>query len=533
MIIRKPFKFLIRYFKIINLVILIFLSFITYKCGLLSVFFKNYISSGYLTNETSLASKYIGIFLPITILIVILLSLSIYILFKIKDKEKEYRIYLYIIIYYLILFFISFITRSILNTYELTEIATSTALMYRDLSRFFFYPNFFFIFFIFLNTIGFNLRRFEFIDLKDEIDEEEEDNALIELNVGFESYKLKRTFHRTLRELKYYIIENKVVFKIIGVLIAIIFFFFLGKWLINLNKVVKTTESFNHQNFNISITDSILTTLDYQGNTIKDNTYFLAIKVHTTNTSTKSLTLDTDNFWLDMGSYYIYPTLDRSGKFIDLGEPYFGEKIPSKETHDYILVYELTTKEVKQSYNIKILDTIKYTDGVANPKYKQINLTPKKITQITTNDTYNIGDYLLLNNTKLLNTSVRINDYYQTSIYNYKYSYCQNDICNEKLGVISTANDTSKTLLVLDSEINIDNNSSYKQFKKTSNFYEDFTTIEYNLYDKTYISKVVDKTSPNDLSSLTVLEVDYNISKASNITLIITVRNERYKIILK
>ena len=49
-----------------------------------------------------------------------------------------------------------------------------------------------------------------------------------------------------------------------------------------------------------------------------------------------------------------------------------------------------------------------------------INLTPKKITQITANDTYNIGDYLLLNNTKLLKpelvfkrTEEEINEYFK------------------------------------------------------------------------------------------------------------------------
>ena len=80
----------------------------------------------------------------------------------------------------------------------------------------------------------------------------------------------------------------------------------------------------------------------------------------------------------------------------------------------------------------------------------------------------------------------------------------------------------------------MDPDSSYMTFKKISNFYTDFVTIEYtyNYGTKEYTntSTVVDRSASNDISGNVVLEVDYNLTKAETITLIITIRNERYRI---
>ena len=64
--------------------------------------------------------------------------------------------------------------------------------------------------------------------------------------------------------------------------------------------------------------DSIITTRDYQGNVIREGTNYLAVVVKVSNKSKSAKVLDTDNFWLDIGGEYIYPTLDRSGKFLDV-----------------------------------------------------------------------------------------------------------------------------------------------------------------------------------------------------------------------
>ena len=532
MIIRKPFKFLIRYFKIINLILFLLIGFVTYKCYNLLVLFKNFVSNSYVMKETDLVNRYIGFLLPLSLFIIVVISIIIFILFKSKDKDN--KTYLFTIIFYTILFFLSYQTKGILDTYEFDVVETSAALMYRDLSRFVFYPNFIFLILIFLNTIGFDLRTFTFTNLQDDIDIALEDDAEIEIGVPIEEYKVKRTIRKRIRELKYYVIENKLVFGIIGAVTGLILLFIILLSILNANKSVRVSQSFNHSNFNIAIKNSIITNMDYAGNIIKENYYYLALVVEVTNKSTTNKVLDTDNFWLDLNGTYLYPILDRSAKFLDIGEPYFNDPIKPKETHYYVLAYELTKDQIKNKYTVKILDTINYKDGVADPKYKKITLKPKMYNNINNNSSGNIGDTISFKDTNLLNSSLKINSYYLTNLYTYSYNHCYKDECSEKKNAISTGANTKKTLLVIDDDLLIDENTNYIKFKKASNFYADFVTIEYtyNYGDTKYtnISTVVDKSSASDLSGNAVLEVDYNLNKAETITLIITIRNERYRI---
>ena len=479
MIIRKPFKFLIKHFKIINVIILLLMGFVCYKSGMLVYFFRSFVSNRYVTEEVELASKYIGFILPIVSLLIVAASIIIYILFKSKDKND--KVYLSLIIFYTVVFVLANVCRGILNNIDIAE----------------------------------------------------SDDQEIEIGVKLEDYKIKRTLRRSIRELRYYVIENKQVFWVIGGIVLAIILFFAGRFIFDLNRTVRVDQSFNHSNFNIALEDSIITTRDYQGNVIREGTNYLAVVVKVSNKSKSAKVLDTDNFWLDIGGEYIYPTLDRSGKFLDLGEPYYGEKIGAGETHKYVICYELSDKQLKGKYNIKILDSIEYKNNIANPRYKAISLSPKASNDIKDNGTYKLEDYIILNNTKLLSSSIKVNSYYLTRIYTYLYDNCFLDECNEKKDTISTKTDTRKVLMVLSDELSLDSNSNYMTYKKLSNFYEDFVTLEYGYGDSTMYSSVSDVSRKNDKSGNVVLEVDAGLMKADYINMIITIRNMRTKIVLK
>ena len=87
--------------------------------------------------------------------------------------------------------------------------------------------------------------------------------------------------------------------------------------------------------------------------------------------------------------------------------------------------------------------------------------------------------------------------------------------------------------MVLSDELSLDNNSNYMTYKKLSNFYEDFVTLEYGYGDSTMYSSTSDVSRKNDKSGNVVLEVDAGLMKADYINMIITIRNMRTKIVLK
>lgn len=530
MIIRKPFKFLIEHFKIINAILILLIGFVTFKLFNIMQFFSNFVSNNYTTLENDIAVHYIGTLLPIALIAIILINIIIFILFKSKDKDT--KLYLISTAFFSVLLVFTFVYKGVLDNFEFNTIESQTALLYRDTSKFTFYPNFLFLIFYFLNFIGFDLSTFEFTNLRDDIDIAKEDDAEIEIGVQLEDYKIKRAFFKKLRELKYYIVENKLVFGAIGGIIGVVLLGFIIGGLIKLSNNVRVDKAFNYSNFAIKVENSYLTKLDYGGNNLSEKYHYLVLVLAVTNKSKTPQALDTDNFWLQIGNTYIYPILDKSTYFKDLGEPYYKDKIEVGKTHKYILCYSILDKEISRSYKIKILDSVKYVNGVGTPTYKTLKVSPKENDNIINNGNYSLGDSINLNRSTLKNSTVYVDDYFVNDIYTYEYNYCQGDNnCVAKKNSISNNSNSKKTLIVLNSNVNFDTSTNYSMYGQ-NDFYNNFVTFEYVYNDKTYTSSVTDRSASNDMSSKKVLEVDYNMKYASSIKMVITIRNQRYVISL-
>ena len=145
MIIRKPFKFLIEHFKIINAILILLTIFVGYKFFNIMQFFGNFVTNSYTTTETNLASTYVGVLLPIVLIVIILINIIIFILFRSKDKDT--KIYIISTIFFAILLVFSFVYRGVLENFEFNTVESQTALLYRDTAKFTFYPIFIFLIF--------------------------------------------------------------------------------------------------------------------------------------------------------------------------------------------------------------------------------------------------------------------------------------------------------------------------------------------------------------------------------------------------
>lgn len=529
MIIRKPYAFLVKHYKIIHLLMILPILYLIYKSFNMMQFFSSFVSNGYLTKEINIASIYYSFLMPLLALIVVIISSLIYSL--LKSKNKSYGIYLMTIVFYLAFFFFSLFLKGVLNSFETTDIDSSVALMYQGITSIAFYIQPLIIILLGLSAFGFNFRTFEFIDILDEISVDEADSEEVEINVGIEDYKIKRGLRKYFRELKYYVIENKVIFTTIGIILGVILAIVITLWVISLNRIVRVDQSFTHSKFSITFNDALLSTYDYNGNIISNDKIYLAVKTTVKNNTKGLLTLDTDDFWLEIGNKYYYPVLDRSGKFIDLAKPYYGEKIGAGESNEYVLVYELDGDEAQVNYNIKVLDSITYKEKEIIPKYKEITIDPTTSFNIVDNGTVEKGTTLNFNKTTLLNSSLLINDYSISKIFQYTYQYCYNSKCSDSKNSITA--DANSTLLVLNGNINVDQNSSYYKYKlSNNNFAQDFMKIEYTIGDKTSYLDVKDST-PNDSTGFIVLETSNYLKNADSISLIITIRNQKYTYKLK
>ena len=80
MIIRKPYAFLIKYFKIIHIIVFILLTFSLFKLRNIYLFFKNYLITGTYLYTDNMASSYVGILLIISMIFLIGIFLSVFLL---------------------------------------------------------------------------------------------------------------------------------------------------------------------------------------------------------------------------------------------------------------------------------------------------------------------------------------------------------------------------------------------------------------------------------------------------------------------
>ena len=541
MIIRKPFAFLVEKFKLLHFIILIPCIYLIYMFWRVSGFFNTFVANNYVTNIADLKGKYFSFLMIIASIVIIVFALLVASLFK--KKNKFYFPYVLIAISYTIIFFTSAFLPGLLHNAEIASLESSTSLIIRGVMSIEFYAQFILVFMFLLLAFGFDIRTGEFLDIKEEINLDENDSEEIEINIKSDDYKAKRFARRYFREIKYYVIENKNILKVIGAVIGVVVLVFAIKFLISLNRTVRVDQMFGYSNFSLSFNESLLSTLDYNGNVISKGKVYLANKVTVTNKTTALQALTTSDFCLEISDECYYPKLDKSGKFIDLAKPYYAEQIGRGSTSEYVLVYELDEALSRSTYKIKVLDSLTYKKDAVIPKYKEITIKPSFSDSVRDIGTYALNEEVDLSKTTLLKSKIKVENAVVAQYYRYDYYKCTEEDCdvdnctqdNDKCLKLQDAVAASigKYFIILKGDFTLDENSSYAKYKLGSNdFFGDFTTVKYKIGDLEGTTTVKDAT-PKKSNGTIILETSSIIKDAEEINLIITVRDQRYTLKLK
>lgn len=535
MILKKPYAFLIKHFRLIHLLLLVPIAYLIHKTNNIVTFFRGYVRNNYSTNLVHIASSHINIFMYLAVLLIIGIGIAIY--YLMKQKKKTTKLYFFMLIYYILLFILIGVTYNTLGNMEHNLITAQSARAYRDVSLVLCLPEYFFFIYTLIRGIGFDIKKFDFDrDLKD-LEITSIDNEEFEFSINVPGYKAKRTLRRFIREMKYYILENTFIFGCITVVliafVGTVLYLNYGVY----NKTYHVNDKLNHNYFNIEVTDSILTNLDVSGNVIVSGKYYLVLQLLIQNRTDFDYELDYNNFRLVLNDTNYYPVLDRGEFFIDYGLPYRKEKIKRKSKDYYVLVYELDEKDLNNSYTIKILEGITYSVGAIEAKYKNIVLRPKVIDNIKEVEDLNIGYIANLKKSTLGYTTFKVNNYKIDNSYLYRYNYCHsNNNCTELSDKITTDVSGSMektTLLILDTEYNLDKTCVYKSsIKNDLQFINQFFSIRLKKNGNKKVLPLRNRTNSN-MKNTVVYETSDEIKNADKIDLLLTVRNNRYVIHLK
>ncbi len=555
MIIKNPYRFISRNYKIICFLLLIPLVYLCFKYWDIAKFFRDYISSNYHTFDTIITDKYITPLCLGTIIFMIVINTII--IFVFSTRKREFILHLILVIYALVLGIATFFFSITMNSIEAAAGSTTTIRVMRDLANIISIPGFIIIPITIAKAIGFNFKTFRIERQFDNLAYEDEDgmNDEIEIKVNDQQTSARGGIVHILREIKYYILENKFVMKCLGIGLLIIIAISMYMNFQVYNKKYTANQSFVLDNFSMALKESYITNVDYKGNVIANDKYYLAVKLTIKNTKQKyfnkdgsenggkneknSLSIDSSNFRIFIGDKEIFPSYDRASRFIDIGKDYRGEKIGPQSVNDYVFVYELTEDELQTNYQMKILTNSQLNDSnkLVN-SYKILSIKPDNILKTEKLGKIKIGNEVSLEDTVLWKTTYKLNSAVIMDSFPYEYKVCNiNNKCNTIRDTIVQSG--GNTLLVINDEIKWDESSSYYK-NSNKDFYGDFVKIEYT-YTASYGGEVNKRTessylknvTPENLEGNKIYEIPAVVKRAESKRLIISIRNKVYTIDLE
>lgn len=507
MILKKPYAFLIKHFKLIHAILTILYVYLAFFVSSMLNFYNSFISDS--TGKIN-AIKYISNIPYFIIILSIIICLVLFILMNYKKKPKF--LYIILIIIYIAVFAVIWMASSGLNTIYNNLLETKTVLLYRDFLRIILIFQYGSIVLTTIRAIGFDIKKFNFSEDINELNIDVTDDEEVELVMGVNSHKLTQKMNRRIRELKYYYAENKIF---VIVIIAVIILLGLSTITIDkkvINKVYQQGEIFESDNFKMEIIDSYITNTSYDGQTLRENGTFVVVKLYIEPKKTQS-NLNTANMILKINNNKYSITKKYYNYLKDLGIGYKDQEIKSNKT--YLLVYNIPTEEINNSM---------YISYTGSAKEMKINLSPKNLDKTESTKEFTIPTGLDFSDSILSGSTYQITSYeiQNKFTYNYTYSIDGTEYTGKKY--ITSPNNT-----ILYLELTSSFNISTTNF----DFLNDYAKIKYIQNETEYTNKILNDKTPGNYEKGIYLEVDKNLENADKIWIEFHIRNMTYKYILK
>lgn len=530
MILRKPYAFFIKYFRVINLIMAIFMAILTYQTIVIGKFLTNYIKDYSIGNNFAI-SNYINFYSFLMCILVIVLTIIVTSVMIVKKKPK--KLYIFNLVVSIALFVLYIVDFNVMKniTSEVLDIRVSKAI--RDIT----YIAIGFQILSFIITLiratGFDLKEFDFGKDLQQLEINVKDNEEFEVAVEFDKNKLRRNTRKQIRNLNYFYNEHKTVINVIFiVLITVILFSVI---------MLKTMYSSNYQEGRIftasslqfNVKNSYITNTDQLGQTVVEDKILVVVKFDVRQLFSGKKKLNTGLITLNVENKNYGQTTDYNSYVTDIGTPYTDEDLTEDFTA-YILVFAIPIDDADKKMKLKINDNVSYIRGEVGAKNNFIKLNPIDIDFKEKKEEKRIGDTLSFSDSTLGETTFKINKIEIANKFKIPYNFCYTkDKCFTSYKYItpSASGGYFKTLLKIDGEFEIDESLNL-EINDMFDFLNEYGTL-YLDGEEDY-KEVKINSKRNNVSGKTIyIEVDKYIEQATNIELLLNVRNYKYTYILK
>ena len=224
MLLRKPYAFLIKHFKLIHIILTIISLYLIYRNNILLKFFNDYLEIHNNVVGQSLRNNLFSVYFFIFPIIYIFIS-GVLLWFMIR-KNKPYRFYLINIFVYIFLFLLIVYSNNFIGKMETSIIDILNIRVLRDIFVILVSIQGIMIIFLIIRALGFDIKKFEFMSDLSNMELSDDDREEIEIEFNHDSNERKRKIKRKLRYLMYSYKENKsFICFVFLILIGFVIFF--------------------------------------------------------------------------------------------------------------------------------------------------------------------------------------------------------------------------------------------------------------------------------------------------------------------
>ncbi len=526
MVLRKPYAFLIKHFKLIHIIMTVAIIYLMIKTEHIIDFLNEYIHSNNIVIGQNITST---LFTPyIFIWSIVILLFSIILLAVMVKKDKPRLFYAISGIIYIVSFSVYLYGQAIMGQMENVIVEPRTVKAVYDLFMFIMIAQGVSVIFFFIRGIGFDFKKFDFSRDMSDLDISQEDNEEFEVDLDLDFNDSVRRYKKAIRYFKYFYKENKFIINIAsGLLVAIVCYYLYNN--INIfTKVNKQGISFYVNGFTMGIMDTYLVDTDKQGKMISDDSVFLIANIQVKNENNKPTPFAPGSIELIIGNATYHHNAKYKEYFTDLGVVYENNEVKNNFTN-YLLVYEIPKSKQNKRMKIRLTDTDSDQTILVKVKYEDLTKTDEVETVL-------IGQSIDFNGTALKNSTLTINDYSIADQYENNYLFClKNGRCvDSKEYLRPTYGDVNydEALLKLNASFTLDEETNSYKINDFYSLFSNFVTISYEINGKQKSQstnfKQVKSTKKKD-KDIYYIEVNKELEEAQNISLNFNVRNKVYK----
>ncbi len=532
MILKKPYAFLIKNFKLLHFILLFFMTYLVYQTNRILNFFYEYLASSQLVSGRDFAGELFNIYMFIVPFLIIIFSIVILSVMYIKKKPMLF--YVVNIVIYISLLVIYTASYSTIGSLRFEIVDSRTLRLIRDFLFIAFLLQIFSIIITFVRATGFDIKKFDFGQDLQELEITVEDNEEFEFAVSVDTNKIKRGFRRNFRFSRYVYVENRFLINIVSLIVISIVCFITYLNLGIYNKMYNQGVTFSTTQFIMKVNNSYLTNKDYKLKQLTENNYLVIVELELRSQVYDKVKLKTANAELIVDDKVFYHTNKYRSMLFDLGYTYEDTIIP-KEFSKMLLVYEVPKELIKKEMIFKFIDKVDVDYNKLTPKYISIKLKPIDLDQNKKTIVLELGNGIVFNNEVLHKSTLKIDKFEIAKEFKIDYNFCvKTDDCFKSVEFIKPNINTNydKTLLKIVGELNKDENTNVSGLHNLYNLIEHFGTITYEIDGTVKTQKIgFNEIRPQKVKPTNTyyIEMVGEIEKASKVTLEIKARNRTYR----